>query len=180
MTFITLFIKQRFYNSPNVRYHPTTHTNVKVLRGTTAAPATAAAVASGSTAAATAAGPSAKDQATGKSNLEDLSIVFNLLVSIIDHMISSLPNGSSPTSHAGRNGKSNGTKAKFTLSAATMKQLQILRQPTDWVGPVFCNTVRPLLLVQGKWSYQVEIAWRLLFRHLVRKNRTFDDDSDEE
>ncbi len=36
-----------------------------------------------------------------------------------------------------------------------MKQLQILRQPTDWVGPVFCNTVRPLLLVQGKWSYQV-------------------------
>ena len=89
-----------------------------------------------------------------------------------------------------------------------MKQLQILRQPTDWVGPVFCNTVRPLLLVQGKWSYQVsihailvqqpnnriytallnnkhasfkvEIAWRLLFRHLVRKNRTFDDDSDEE
>ena len=87
MTFITLFIKQRFYNSPNVRYHPTTHTNVKVLRGTTAAPATAAAVASGSTAAATAAGPSAKDQAAGKSNLEDLSIVFNLLVSIIDHMI---------------------------------------------------------------------------------------------
>ena len=64
---------------------------------------------------------------------------------------SSLPNGTSST---GSNGKS-GTKAKFTLSAATMKQLQILRQPTDWVGPVFCNTVRPLLLVQGKWSYQV-------------------------
>ena len=111
---------------------------------------------------------------------------------------SSLPNGGTEP-----NGK-NGTKAKFTLSAATMKQLQILRQPTDWVGPVFCNTVRPLLLVQGKWSYQVtsimtkiinnrpilittvflrnkvEIAWRLLFRHLVRKNRTFDDDSEEE
>ena len=85
MTFITLFIKQRFYNSPNVRYHPTTHTNVKVLRGTTAAPATPAAGTSGSTAAA--AGPSSKDQAAGKSNLEDLSIVFNLLVSIIDHMI---------------------------------------------------------------------------------------------
>ena len=27
---------------------------------------------------------------------------------------------------------------------------------------------------------KVEIAWRLLFRHLVRKNRTFDDDSEEE
>ena len=84
----------------------------------------------------------------------------------INFVLSSLPNGSSPTSHAGRNGKSNGTKAKFTLSAATMKQLQILRQPTDWVGPVFCNTVRPLLLVQGKWSYQVSIHETLVQQHI--------------
>ena len=25
----------------------------------------------------------------------------------------------------------------------------------ELMGPVFCNTVRPLLLVQGKWSYKV-------------------------
>ena len=83
----------RFYSSPNVRYHPTTHSNIKVLRGTTAAPSppspspspplsgVAAVASSGSAAAAPAGGPSAKE------NLEHLSIVFNLLVSIIDHMI---------------------------------------------------------------------------------------------
>ena len=91
-----LIDKRRFYTSPNVRYHPTTHSNIKVLRGTTAAPASpspspplsgGAAAASGPAAAA---GPSAKDQGpqgAGKDNLEHLSIVFNLLVSIIDHMI---------------------------------------------------------------------------------------------
>ena len=67
-----------------MRYHPTTHTNIKVLRGTTATPSPSPPL---SGAAAVAAGPSAKDQAASKDNLEHLSIVFNLLVSIIDHMI---------------------------------------------------------------------------------------------
>ena len=97
-----LFNKRRFYNSPNVRYHPTSHTNIKVLRGTTAALASpspspplsggAAAAAGSAATAAAATGPSAKDKGAGKDNLEHLSIVFNLLVSIIDHMIRYLVN----------------------------------------------------------------------------------------
>ena len=69
-----------------MRYHPTTHSNIKVLRGTTAAPAPPSPspsppLSGGAAPAAVPSGPSSKD------NLEHLSIVFNLLVSIIDHMI---------------------------------------------------------------------------------------------
>ena len=48
----------------------------------------------------------------------------------------------------------------FANSTVALKQMDQLREPLDWIGPVFCNTVRPLLLVQGKWSYQVcNILW---------------------
>ncbi len=102
----------RFYSSPNVRYHPATQTNIKMLRGVTvnnataipasgssgpqpAAPATASSSAGGGAAAAAGANSPAAVAAAaaaasgGKDNLEHLTVVFNLLVSIIDHMIRS-------------------------------------------------------------------------------------------
>ena len=33
----------------------------------------------------------------------------------------------------------------------------------ELMGPVFCNTVRPLLLVQGKWSYKVRLQMNMTF-----------------
>lgn len=76
---------------------------------------------------------------------EHLSLLFNLLVSIIDHIVNGFPNSSS------------GDLGEVFTSPATKKNMAMLKEPMEWLGPVFCNTVRPLLLVQGKWSYQVKL-----------------------
>ncbi len=55
----------------------------------------------------------------------------------------------------GGGGGSNDPTPAAVLASLSLKQLEVLREPMDWIGAVFCNTVRPLLLVQGKWSYQV-------------------------
>lgn len=78
---------------------------------------------------------------------EHLTLLFNLLISILDHAINSFPNENT----AGEPGDA------FT-SPAIKKNLAMLKEPMEWLGPVFCNTMRPLLLVQGKWSYQVRMA----------------------
>ena len=75
---------------------------------------------------------------------EHLTLLFNLLISILDHAINSFPSENT-ASEAGD---------AFT-SPAIKKNLAMLKEPMEWLGPVFCNTMRPLLLVQGKWSYQV-------------------------
>lgn len=36
----------------------------------------------------------------------------------------------------------------------------------DVMGPVFCNTTRPFLVMQGRWSLDVERSWLLLFREI--------------
>lgn len=41
----------------------------------------------------------------------------------------------------------------------------------DMLGPVFCNTTRPFLLSQGKWSLDVERAWLALFKELAAAMR---------
>lgn len=89
---------------------------------------------------------------------EHLSLLFNLLVSIIDHIVNGFPNSSS------------GDLGEVFTSPATKKNMAMLKEPMEWLGPVFCNTVRPLLLVQGKWSYQVELSWRLMFKHLMKRH----------
>ncbi|XP_023337091.1 uncharacterized protein LOC111708068 [Eurytemora carolleeae] len=35
------------------------------------------------------------------------------------------------------------------------------------IGPVYCNTTRPFLLVQGRWSLDVERSWLALFKELT-------------
>lgn len=89
-------------------------------------------------------------------NMEHFGVIFNMLLSIIDHIISTLPNSTAAAKQSKRGSK--GGSVAFSPSVATLKQLEMLREPMDWVGQVFCNTVRPLLLIQGKWSYQVRNA----------------------
>jgi len=36
----------------------------------------------------------------------------------------------------------------------------------EMIGPVFCNTTRPFLLVQGRWSLDVERSWLSLFKEI--------------
>jgi len=78
---------------------------------------------------------------------------FECLVSVIDDIVRSLPDISSHVDFLRRLG---------SMHCDVHIQSRLL----ELMGPVFCNTVRPLLLVQGKWSYKVESAWLLLFRHI--------------
>jgi len=79
---------------------------------------------------------------------------FECLVAVIDDVVRSLPDISSHFSFLKKLG---------TMHADVNIQERLL----ELMGPVFCNTVRPLLLVQGKWSFKVETAWLLLFRHIA-------------
>jgi len=79
---------------------------------------------------------------------------FECLVSVIDDIVRSLPDISS--------------HVEFLRRLGSMHcDVEIESRLLELMGPVFCNTVRPLLLVQGKWSYKVESAWLLMFRHIA-------------
>ena len=67
---------------------------------------------------------------------------FECLVAVIDDVVRSLPDISSHVLFLRRLG---------TMHADVDIQQRLL----ELMGPVFCNTVRPLLLVQGKWSMKV-------------------------
>ena len=67
---------------------------------------------------------------------------FECLVAVIDDVVRSLPDISSHLAFLRRLG---------TMHADVEIQQRLL----ELMGPVFCNTVRPLLLVQGKWSFRV-------------------------
>ena len=67
---------------------------------------------------------------------------FECLVAVIDDVVRSLPDISSHVAFLRRLG---------TMHADVEIQQRLL----ELMGPVFCNTVRPLLLVQGKWSLKV-------------------------
>ncbi len=88
-----------------------------------------------------------------------MGFIFNLLVSIIDSVIAAMATAVASSNNNGNNGS--GKKDKdasgpaAVLASLQLRQLELLREPMEWIGAVFCNTVRPLLLVQGKWSYQV-------------------------
>ncbi len=79
-----------------------------------------------------------------RDDLDQLSLMFKLLVSIVDHVVASL--------------QASGDSAPDWATA--VQQMDLLKEPMEWIGPVFCNTVRPLLLVQGRWSYQVSADCR--------------------
>ena len=70
---------------------------------------------------------------------------FECLVAVIDDVVRSLPDISSHLAFLRRLG---------TMHADVEIQQRLL----ELMGPVFCNTVRPLLLVQGKWSFRVIIS----------------------
>lgn len=79
---------------------------------------------------------------------------FDQLVAVVDDVVRSLPDLS--------------THVQFLRNLGAMHcDVDIEQRLLELMGPVFCNTVRPLLLVQGRWSYQVEMAWLLLFRHIA-------------
>ena len=69
---------------------------------------------------------------------------FECLVAVIDDVVRSLPDISSHVAFLRRLG---------TMHADVEIQQRLL----ELMGPVFCNTVRPLLLVQGKWSFKVRV-----------------------
>lgn len=47
-----------------------------------------------------------------------------------------------------------------------MKRLHPETALLEVIGPVFCNTTRHFLLIQGRWSLDVERAWLALFGEL--------------
>merc|ERR1712209_169751 len=47
-----------------------------------------------------------------------------------------------------------------------MKKLHPQTGLLEVIGPVFCNTTRHFLLIQGRWSLDVENAWLSLHREL--------------
>ena len=70
---------------------------------------------------------------------------FECLVAVIDDVVRSLPDISSHLA--------------FLRKLGTMHaDVEIQQRLLELMGPVFCNTVRPLLLVQGKWSFRVMIC----------------------
>ena len=73
---------------------------------------------------------------------------FECLVAVIDDVVRSLPDISSHVAFLRRLG---------TMHADVEIQQRLL----ELMGPVFCNTVRPLLLVQGKWSMKVRLNDKL-------------------
>lgn len=85
---------------------------------------------------------------------DNINTHFNQLVAVVDDVVRCLPDLS--------------THVTYLRNLGTNHCDQEVQQRLlELMGPVFCNTVRPLLLVQGRWSYQVEMAWLLLFRHIA-------------
>ena len=70
---------------------------------------------------------------------------FDHLVAVVDDVVRCLPDLS--------------THVQYLKNVGSMHcDVEIQQRLLELMGPVFCNTVRPLLLVQGRWSYQVNIA----------------------
>ena len=78
---------------------------------------------------------------------------FECLVAVIDDVVRSLPDISSHVAFLRRLG---------TMHADVEIQQRLL----ELMGPVFCNTVRPLLLVQGKWSFKVKYSSCNILEHV--------------
>ena len=79
---------------------------------------------------------------------------FECLVAVIDDVVRSLPDISSHVAFLRRLG---------TMHADVEIQQRLL----ELMGPVFCNTVRPLLLVQGKWSMKVRLNDKIVYCRYV-------------
>ena len=45
------------------------------------------------------------------------------------------------------------------------EQLGIARGHLDVMGPVFCQTIRPVLQAEAQWDNQVRETWMHLFRY---------------
>ena len=76
---------------------------------------------------------------------DNINTHFECLVAVIDDVVRSLPDISSHVT--------------FLRNLGTMHaDVDIQQRLLELMGPVFCNTVRPLLLVQGKWSFKVNIS----------------------
>merc|ERR1712223_359007 len=85
---------------------------------------------------------------------ENINTHFDQLVAVVDDVVRCLPDLSTHIQYLRNLG-------------AVHCDVEVQPRLLELMGPVFCNTVRPLLLVQGRWSYQVEMAWLLLFRHIA-------------
>lgn len=73
---------------------------------------------------------------------DNINTHFNQLVAVVDDVVRCLPDLS--------------THVTYLRNLGTNHCDQEVQQRLlELMGPVFCNTVRPLLLVQGRWSYQV-------------------------
>ena len=75
---------------------------------------------------------------------DNINTHFNQLVAVVDDVVRCLPDLSTHVTYL-RNLGTNHCDA------------EVQQRLLELMGPVFCNTVRPLLLVQGRWSYQVLI-----------------------
>lgn len=85
---------------------------------------------------------------------ENINAHFDQLVAVVDDVVRCLPDLS--------------LHVQYLRNLGAMHcDVEVQPRLLELMGPVFCNTVRPLLLVQGRWSYQVEMAWLLLFRHIA-------------
>ena len=73
-----------------------------------------------------------------------------IYIQVIDDIVRSLPDISCHVDFLKRLG-------------STHCDVEIESRLLELMGPVFCNTVRPLLLVQGKWSYKVGGSWILTY-----------------
>ena len=89
---------------------------------------------------------------------ENINTHFDQLVAVVDDVVRCLPDLS--------------THLQYLKNLGSMHcDNEIQPRLLELMGPVFCNTVRPLLLVQGRWSYQVMVLCSIVcrfpfFRHL--------------
>ena len=73
---------------------------------------------------------------------EDINFHFEHLVAVVDSVVRCLPDLSN--------------HVQYLRNLGSMHcDVEVQQRLLQLMGPVFCNTVRPLLLVQGRWSYQV-------------------------
>ena len=73
---------------------------------------------------------------------ENINTHFDQLVAVVDDVVRCLPDLSTHIQYLRNLG-------------AVHCDVEVQPRLLELMGPVFCNTVRPLLLVQGRWSYQV-------------------------
>lgn len=73
---------------------------------------------------------------------ENINAHFDQLVAVVDDVVRCLPDLS--------------LHVQYLRNLGAMHcDVEVQPRLLELMGPVFCNTVRPLLLVQGRWSYQV-------------------------